>query len=459
MRSSTIAAKDFLPVGRRETALGLPPVIVLNLFHSGLGIVRQLSGRGVRVVGLSANPDAYGNLTRLCQVRTAPDSQKQPKELKDFLLNTAFHLKGAIIFPTRDADVLFLDTFRDNLEQHYKLAIPSSKALISVMNKARLAEVATAEGVSVPLTKVVSDAAQLTRAAEEVGFPCVVKPVHSVQWRLGNNWNLVGARKAFRVTSLSELEQEYKQVSEASPNILLQQWIPGNADQLVIWGGYVHPGSEPAYFTARKIVQSPEEFGTGCVVENESISELVEPSLRLCRALGYEGMAEIEYKRDARDGSFKLIEVNPRHWDWHQLGNASGVDLSWIAYSHLSGKSVQPMKPQHVSAQWVAEDLLLLHVLRSARRGNFAPLKALRLLSTRHMYSIWSWKDMLPFFRYFLTILFPVVFRTVARKFGNKLLVKHSRKSAGSAQQVSRFVANELCAPPLGVAAGRKNQR
>src|SRR5215467_8491991 len=76
----------------------LPPVIVLNLFYSGLGIVRQLSGTGVRVVGLSAHPEIFGNFTRLCEVRRAPNSQEQPEQLLRFLQRAGPELQGGIIF-------------------------------------------------------------------------------------------------------------------------------------------------------------------------------------------------------------------------------------------------------------------------------------------------------------------------------------------------------------------------
>ena len=111
------AEENVLLEAASEPAGGLPPVIVLNLFHSGLGIVRQLSGRGIRVVGLSAHPRVYGNYTRLCEVCFAPDSQDQPEELVAFLLCAALHLRGAVIFPTRDADVLGLLVFL----QHFAL--------------------------------------------------------------------------------------------------------------------------------------------------------------------------------------------------------------------------------------------------------------------------------------------------------------------------------------------------
>ena len=35
----------------------------------------------------------------------------------------------------------------------------------------------------------------------EVTYPCVLKPVSAHQWRQGNNWQIVGSRKAIGISS------------------------------------------------------------------------------------------------------------------------------------------------------------------------------------------------------------------------------------------------------------------
>jgi len=394
-----------------------PPVIVLNMFHTGLGIAHQLWRTGVRVVGLSADPHIFGNFTRACEVRPAPNSQDNPEQLLEFLLHIAAELEGAIVFPTRDADILFLDRFRADLEPVYKLAIPPRQVLFRTINKSALAEAAVAANILTPQTTVVSTKAQLNRAMHAIGLPCVVKPTCSIHWRQDNNWTRLGARKAFRADTPEELRRLYDRVSLVHSEILLQEWIPGEDNQLAIWGGYVSDHGFPmAYFTARKIVQSPSGFGTGCVVETDCLPELHGMSLTLCRALHYCGIAEIEYKLDPRDGHFKLIEMNPRHWDWHELGQACRVNLTWAAYRSLTGLSHRPMVPTSRRAQWIAEDALLMYGASSACQGNFRWLRPILAMVGRQSFSIFSWRDPMPFVRYFLCTLLPRLARAALRK-------------------------------------------
>jgi predicted ATP-grasp superfamily ATP-dependent carboligase len=303
------------------------------------------------------------------------------------------------------------------------LAIPPRQTLLRIIDKAALVESAVEAGLFVPQTLVVEDRFQLPSASGRVGFPCVVKPVSSIHWRQNNNWKQVGERKAFRADDMDELEIIYCRVSQANSRVLLQEWIPGEVDRILVAGGYFQRGSEPlAYFTARKIIQAPDEFGTGCLVESVDIPELLEPSVRLCRALFYEGIAEIEYKKDDRDGRLKLIEMNVRHWDWHELGRASGVNVTWAAYSDLTGMPVELTRRTTRSATWIGEDTLLRHMLATAfGRRNWNVQKVLRALRSHPICGVFAWSDPLPSLHYSVTELFPSVARNVVRKIANRV--------------------------------------
>jgi predicted ATP-grasp superfamily ATP-dependent carboligase len=394
-----------------------PPVVVLNLFHSGLGIVRQLTRHGIRVLGLSADRQIYGNFTRLCEVRIAPSSQEHPDQLATFLMNIATDFNGAVVFPTNDFDLMFLDAFRDALGSAYKLAIPERNVLVQIMDKSVLYAVALRAGVPVPRTIKINSEAELQVAASHVGFPSVLKPVMSTDWRRADRWKAVGRRKALRCNNISELRGQYQSVSRVQSDSLLQEWIPGDESRLCTWAGYLGADSQVlAHFTARKLMESPGECGTGCLVESLPMPELVPPSTRICHALNYQGIAEIEFKHDARDGSCKLIEINPRHWDWHQLGMASNVNFSLLAYKYLAGLPVHPETPLTRSSTWVAEDALLTEMLSSMAKGAIAPLKKLQRSPRPRIYSIFSRRDPMPFLRYGLATLLPSYLKAAGRK-------------------------------------------
>jgi predicted ATP-grasp superfamily ATP-dependent carboligase len=76
----------------------------------------------------------------------------------------------------------------------------------------------------------------------------------------------------------------------------------------------------------------------------------------LLRTSGFDGITQIEFKRDPRDGSFRLIEINLRSWQWHSLARRCRVDLVGLCYRSACGEPVARIVtgPRHDGKRWVA---------------------------------------------------------------------------------------------------------
>src|SRR4051794_10555891 len=104
--------------------------LVMNVFHTGLGIARSLGEKGVPVIGLSSQHHTYGNFTRYAKTVLCPDSRREPQALADFLVGLGKNLGGLnVLFPTRDDDLVFLDRFRKELAPYFSPVVPSTEAL------------------------------------------------------------------------------------------------------------------------------------------------------------------------------------------------------------------------------------------------------------------------------------------------------------------------------------------
>lgn len=177
---------------------------------------------------------------------------------------------------------------------------------------------------------------------------------------------------------------------------MVQELIPGGDDTLYTVGSYVgRDGRALGVFSGRKLRQTPRGIGTCRVGEAVWVQDAVDGALRLLEAFGYFGLSQVEFKRDARDGKFKLMEINPRLWQWHGLAAACGVDLPLVAYADLVGKAPPratmngegkrwaitllpgerpaPQRPPYVDAVFARDDpkpaaVHLARVVRSALR-------------------------------------------------------------------------------------------
>lgn len=372
------------------------PVVVLNTHHSGLAIARDLAPLGIRVIGLTAVSSFPGNSSRWLEYRAAPDSLTEPASLLDVLLKLAGELRSrAVLLPTRDHDINFINRHREALEERYLIAQLPPGDMERVMNKDVLASVAREAGISVPDGVTVRLPGEL-EAARALRFPCICKPLYASQWRRTGVWEAVGRQKALRVESFADLEAFYRAFSHLDPLVTIQEWIEGGEECLQIFGSYTTQADALAtFFTARKRLQYPPLAGTGIVVEALPLPDLEQPSRALLSGLGFRGISEIEYKRDERTGGLYLIEVNPRHWDQHGLGSAVGVNLSEALYRDITNQPTRDMRQSTERVRWVAEAEYARHLAR-CMLGR-APWRDARLaIGGRRAWSVFDRSDMGP---------------------------------------------------------------
>jgi len=134
---------------------------------------------------------------------------------------------------------------------------------------------------------------------------------------------------------------------------MVQELVPGGDDTLYTVGSYVaRDGSPLGVFSGRKLRQTPPGIGTCRVGEAVWAQVAVDAALRLLAGFGYFGLSQVEFKRDPRDGKFKLMEINPRLWQWHGLAAACGVDLPRIAYADLVGEKPTKVTMNGEGKRW-----------------------------------------------------------------------------------------------------------
>ncbi len=353
-----------------KTATTLPPVFVMNAYYTGIGIARNLYGRGIDVYGLSSEANAPGVCSRFFKgIYGVPNGRDEPKALCERLIELRKqHSDDPVIFPTRDFDVMFLHNHRCELGSLYRL--PQNSSVECLLDKLALFKIAKAHEVCVPATVVCTSLEELDAESPKLQFPIVVKPRIAAQWRTKGTWQAVGGRKAFLAGTAEELRAEYLRIASVSPEVMIQEYVAGSDSDIAVCCCFLDAAHEmTACFTARKLRQNPPLFGTGCAVETVDIPEIVPIATRLLRAAGYTGIAEVEFKRDGRTGKWFLIEVNPRHWDQHEIGAHIGVNLSWIAYQDMIGRPVKHQALQQKTApqfRWIAETEALMLILRNA---------------------------------------------------------------------------------------------
>jgi len=113
------------------------------------------------------------------------------------------------------------------------------------------------------------------------------------------------------------------------------------------------PGHALGIFVGRKLEQYPPDFGTACLVDSRYVGSIAERGVEILKQFGYQGISEVEFLYDQKDGEFKLLDINTRVWKWIGLPIRSGIDLPWLAYADAIGQNPEPAPRQVDGIKWV----------------------------------------------------------------------------------------------------------
>lgn len=377
-----------------------PSVFILNLSYTGLGIARSFAELGIKICGIGSRQWVSGNFSRYIEFHHSPDSLNDSQNLCDFLITLAKKERARpVIFPTRDHDIIFLNDYREELERYLIIPQPVSDVLDTVLNKWKLFQAAETCNILSPTTYLVNDKDQLKVLSSVIEYPILMKPVYASDWRRSRIWKAVGKRKTIFVRSEDDLWATYKKFYHLQPAMLLQQYIEGDDDDIYTFCSCCNRDSDAlVWFNTHKILQIPERFGTGIVVQSAINDDIVEFSKRLLKHIGYMGISEIEYKRSPYTGNYYLIEINPRLWDQHQLSRSRGINLPLIAYNFFANGITSALRhTEFRETTWIAEDGLIQYLLSKILAEKEIPRDLFRKIRGKRQYAIWDPRDPLPF--------------------------------------------------------------
>jgi predicted ATP-grasp superfamily ATP-dependent carboligase len=130
-------------------------------------------------------------------------------------------------------------------------------------------------------------------------------------------------------------------------------------------------------------------------VETLDVPEIVAPSERLLAAIRYNGIVEVEYKFDARNGRYKLLDINPRLWTWSPLGGRAGMDFPYLLWKMMQR---MPLARQTAPAgvRWVRMSTDVPAALQEMLRGRLNLRSYLRSLRGPLQFALVSADDPLP---------------------------------------------------------------
>lgn len=310
-------------------------VILGANYYIGLSVIRCLGRNGVHTVAIEYQKEGtYGFYSKyLNEKHIAPHYKKNTREFVDFLISYAkTQPYKPVLFPCADPYVEVIDQYLDELSEVYLINQTQQGLWTQLMDKNSLYDIAKAHQVLIPETIRVDEEDLYTRVQSELGYPCIVKPSDSP------SFVKIFRKKIFKVHNESELKKALIQAADANLEVFVQRIVPGFDDHMYTYDCYLNQDSKVTnHTTAHKKRQYPINFGASVFTEQIYVEALHEIGKPFLEAVGYKGFAEIEFKKDADNGNYYLIEINVRTTNFNVLLEKVGLNFPYIAYRELTG--------------------------------------------------------------------------------------------------------------------------
>lgn len=316
-----------------------PPCIVLGLESQiGLGIVRELGRAGIRVVGVTHDPQAIGLASRYLW-RGLVLGPPRSDTLIEGIRALGNEFGPCCLLAVSEANLAWLAAHRDDFGV-VRPVVPTLEKLALVLDKQRTLDAARSVGIDVPESIEPGSMAHVHALAASVRYPVVLKwkdPNDVASTLAARGIELVKAEYAYDAQELVVKCSRYEAIGRWP---IVQSYCAGQGLGQFF---YMHGGKALRTFQHLRVAEWPPEGGFSSVCDAIPLDQhvaLQQKSLALLQRIGWEGVAMVEYRWDPQTGKSVLMEINGRYWGSFPLAVHCQAGFALISYCIESGLDV-----------------------------------------------------------------------------------------------------------------------
>jgi len=363
--------KDLLPVllGSDANVYGMA-----RSFYMEYGVTSLAIGKGA----LAAT--ANSKLVKMAVVEpNLEDDAVFVRTLTDFA--KAHTGKTLVLVSCGDNYTGLMARARAALEPYYKFACPTPELVAELDTKEFFYKACERHGLAYPRTFGCTSENYKTVELPFL-FPCIIKASNSVAY-----WNckFPHKKKVFVAYSKEEFDAITAAIYSSSyqDNLVLQEYIPGDDNCMRVlncYSGLDHKVKLMALGRPLLEEQTPEGIGNYAAIVNVRDDELMEKMKAFLEDVGWEGFSNFDMKYDARDGKYKLFEMNPRQGRSSFFVTASGYNLAkWLVEDVVEHKEQEltiadahhlwMIAPAGILKKYLKDEALLAEARELMRQG------------------------------------------------------------------------------------------
>jgi D-aspartate ligase len=364
--------------------------LILGGAHGSLEIARSLGRRGIPV-WLVTSDNPLPTLSRYVERSLSwpgPEWSGAVGYLADLAARHDLH--GWVLFAGGDAEVQFIAQNHKALAALFTLTTPAWEVTRFAIDKRAMNARAAELGLAQPQSRYPRSRDDIANLG--LRFPVVIKPM---TWEGRNGFIKV---KAWRADDAHALLARYDRIEAVvgADRIMVQELIPGDGRTQFSYAAICDRGTPVGALVARRARQYPVDFGfTSTFVETIAQHDVEDAARRFLQSLDYSGLVEIEFKYDARDDRYKILDVNARTWTWIALGAAAGVDFAALQWRLARGERLAPCAGRTgVTWRYLSRDLVA--AAQEIAAGTRKPADGFGALRPAAAAAVFAWDDPLP---------------------------------------------------------------
>lgn len=323
--------------------------LILGGYVNGYSILQELYDNGIRDIVLfstKVEPARYSNkIKKFVLIDPTPGAL-----LKELLALSAeysyivpfptddLHLENLFFLCSRISDFCFLPFNKNNFP--------------AMLDKYTQYNYCDALGVPHPKTQKIHTVTDID-AVTEMTYPVLIKPTTRMDEKISIFRNL----HLHNDEDLKTHTESLKKFVMSGISFIASEVIPGPGSNIYAYVGYRNnKGRILNEWGGKKLSQYPDDFGVFSSASNTAPEVVLQQGRTLLNGMNLMGIAEPEFKYDARDGNYKLMEINLRSMMWNRVGYLAGVKIHYTQYMDATGGEVP------VCRQDTAHDIHLVYL-------------------------------------------------------------------------------------------------
>lgn len=343
-------------------------VIVTNShFDSGVYASGALSRKGYDVVGADFGRLALGLRSRFLRAQREIARTGETAMQRD-LLRIVRSERPAVLLPIGTRFVHAAIVLRERLEEAgVRVNVPDLDAYFAAYGKSRCMDECARLGIPRPRVFTFEEARDRLAGGE---FAVVVKP----------DFDAGGAQGVRYARTPQALEKALDHCRRDYGPAVIEEHIPGGPERMLAATLLFDSRSRlAAAFTIQKLRHWPLDGGLTAYARSTADADIVRQVLPLFERWRWRGAAEVELKRDPRDGVCKVIEVNPRFPAYLRFAGACGLDFPDLAVRLSLGEETPPAEfPAYAVSEAHCSPDAYLRSVAAELRGGLSRLATLR---------------------------------------------------------------------------------